>query len=184
MLPYILILFAIAMRFVTPYTHGAFLWNYSAVGAALLFFGSRVEKKNLWIPVALFTATDFALNVFVYHYPVTTFQYGSLLYYAIAVGLGLLLVNKPSALRILGITLAGSTAFFIISNFMVWMGGGMYPLDFNGLVQCYTAAIPFARGTYVGDLVYVALFFGTPVLLSITRQDPVEVRVSRDSQSR
>jgi len=164
MLPYILILFAAAMRFVTPYTHGAFLWNYSAVGAALLFFGSRVEKKNLWVPVVLFTSTDIILNL-----------------------LGLLLVNKKSALRILGITLAGSTAFFFISNFMVWVGSGnlvMYPHSFSGLIQCYVAAMPFARGTYVGDLVYVTLFFGTPVLLSIMRQDPVEARVTRDSQSR
>jgi hypothetical protein len=184
MLPYILILFAAALRFITPYTHGAFLWNYSAVGAALLFFGSRVEKKNLWVPIVLFTATDIALNVFVYHYPVTSFQYGSLLYYGIALSLGLLLANKPSFLRVLGITLTGSTAFFVISNFMVWLGGGMYPLDFGGLIQCYTAAIPFARGTYSGDLVYVALFFGVPALLSITRHDPIEVRVTRDSQSR
>jgi len=183
MIPYILILFAAAMRFVTPYTPGA-LWNYSAVGAALLFFGSRVEKKNLWVPVALFTASDFALNIFVYHYPVTMFQYGSLLYYAIAVGLGLLLVNKPSILRVLGITLAGSTVFFVISNFMVWALGTMYVHDFSGLMQCYIAGLPYARGTYAGDLVYVSLFFGVPALVNITRHDSVEVRGSRDPQSR
>jgi hypothetical protein len=35
----------------------------------------------------------------------------------------------------------------------------------EGLVQCYVAAIPFFRNGVAGDLLFTALFFATPVLV-------------------
>jgi len=177
MLAYIFIVLAATMRFVTPLTHSYGLWNYSALGASLLFFGARQPRKNFWMPVALFVASDLLLNAAVYHQPISTFQYGSLLYYVIAVMMGSLLREKTTVLRVLGLTVLGSATFFFISNFMVWVSGTMYEHNFNGLVQCFTLAIPFARGTFVGDLVYSTVFFGATALMGIKFETPVEVPV-------
>jgi hypothetical protein len=48
----------------------------------------------------------------------------------------------------------GSSAFFLISNFGVWIGP-WYPHTLAGLVSCYVNALPFFRNTLVGDLVIV-----------------------------
>ena len=48
--------------------------------------------------------------------------------------------------------LISSIVFFIISNFGVWIIG--YPKTVNGIIMCYTAAIPFFINTILGDLFY------------------------------
>ena len=50
-----------------------------------------------------------------------------------------------------------STIFFIVTNFAVWMSGSMYPLTIDGLLLCYTMAIPFFGNTLAGTLFYVSL---------------------------
>ena len=53
--------------------------------------------------------------------------------------------------------LSSSTIFFVITNFAVWMSSGMYPLTLEGLLLCYTMAIPFFGNTLAGTLFYVSL---------------------------
>ncbi len=36
----------------------------------------------------------------------------------------------------------------------------MYPFSWEGLVHCYTAAIPFYRQTLLSTFMYSAVFFG------------------------
>ena len=48
--------------------------------------------------------------------------------------------------------LISSIVFFIISNFGVWII--VYPKTVNGIIMCYTAAIPFFINTILGDLFY------------------------------
>ena len=53
--------------------------------------------------------------------------------------------------------LLSATIFFVITNFAVWMSGSMYPLTIDGLLLCYTMAIPFFGNTLAGTLFYVSL---------------------------
>ena len=53
--------------------------------------------------------------------------------------------------------LLSSTIFFIITNFAVWMSGGLYPHTMDGLILCYTMAIPFFGNTLAGTLFYISL---------------------------
>ena len=53
--------------------------------------------------------------------------------------------------------LLSATIFFVITNFAVWMSGTMYPLTIDGLLLCYTMAIPFFGNTLAGTLFYVSL---------------------------
>ncbi len=70
-------------------------------------------------------------------------------------------VNKP--ISIIGAALSAPTFYFLLSNFMVWMGNGglKRPKTFDGLILCYNDALPFYRNSLLASMVFTALFFGT-----------------------
>jgi len=164
MLAYIFLVIAIVFRFV-PHA-----WHFTPVGAALLFFGAKQPRSRMWIPLALMLAGDVALNLFKYHYPVGIETFTSVLWYAAYILIGSVLVKKTTIARVAGASLSGSLAFFLISNFLVWMGGTMYPMTLAGLGQCFTLALPFFDKTVVGDLMYSAVMFATPVVIAAWQQ--------------
>jgi hypothetical protein len=57
-----------------------------------------------------------------------------------------------------------SVMFYVISNFAVWAGGSMYPHTAQGLLLCYTAAIPFFGNTLAGTMIYSAGLFAAAEL--------------------
>lgn len=52
-----------------------------------------------------------------------------------------------------------SILFFVFSNLGVWLL--YYPLSLEGLISCFTLAIPFFTNTLLGDLVYTGVLFFT-----------------------
>src|SRR5260370_2317308 len=66
MLAYGFVLFAVAMR-VLAGTGVLSNMGFTPVGASRLFFGSRMPPKQLWVPVALLTASHFYLPFHPYH---------------------------------------------------------------------------------------------------------------------
>ncbi|MFH1622448.1 MAG: DUF6580 family putative transport protein, partial [Candidatus Omnitrophota bacterium] len=54
---------------------------------------------------------------------------------------------------------------FIISNFGVWVMG-WYPRTLNGLITCYTLAIPFFRTTLASTLIFSFALFGIYELIA------------------
>ncbi|HTR25465.1 MAG TPA: DUF6580 family putative transport protein [Terriglobales bacterium] len=166
MLAYIFVIFAIAMRM--PFLPHP--WNFTPVAAALLYFGARGSRRQLWIPFALFAASDVILTRFVYGYQFTWDHYFTWLWYAAILRLGTNLRENTRLreakdwLRVGGATLAGSVSFFIVSNFAVWACWPTYPKSFAGLMTCYAAGVPFFRHTLEGDLLFAAAIFGLPAL--------------------
>src|SRR5215472_17807502 len=126
MLAYIFVLFAIAVRFL-PHPLG-----FTPVGAALLFFGSRLPRRRMWIPLALLAASDVVLTTLVYRYPFSWDHFVTWAWYAGMLWLGSTLKNNAGVARILGTALAGSISFFLISNFAVWAAWDMYPHSMAG----------------------------------------------------
>ena len=53
--------------------------------------------------------------------------------------------------------LLGSVSFFVITNFGVWLIG--YPKTIDGLVECYTLAIPFFRNSLIGDFFFAGVLY-------------------------
>jgi membrane-associated HD superfamily phosphohydrolase len=166
MLPYLFVLIAVAARFL-PHAGSS---NFTPVAAALLFFGSRVPLRRAWIPVALFAASDVILSRFVYGYPLGVSDVATWAWYAAIVCLGSLLASNVSILRVGASSLVASISFFVVSNFMVWAGWTMYSHSFAGLMQCYTAAVPFFRNTAASDMLFSAIFFGLGALLPVTNR--------------
>ena len=73
---------------------------------------------------------------------------------------GMLIRRWPGAVPVIAATLSCSLIFFVATNFAVWAFSGMYPLTWQGLTQCFIAALPFLDKTVLGDLFWAAVLFG------------------------
>ena len=80
-------------------------------------------------------------------------------------------INKNKIGQIFVGSLAGAVYFFLISNFMVWIGGGWdinnqpYPRSFSGLMLCFSEALPFFKWSVLSTLLFNGIFFGSFYLL-------------------
>ena len=72
-----------------------------------------------------------------------------------------------------------ATAFFVITNFVHWASTSMYDHTWAGLVNCYTAALPFYRAMLAGDLFYLTLLVGCFALAMGSDPELVRVRVKK-----
>jgi len=150
--------------------------GFTAVGGGLLYFGARRSRWQALLAVAALAGSDYYLTTFVYSYPfhVSAYLVTWIWYAAVCLFGHQLLAGRPSALRVAAGVLATSTSFFLISNFMVWAGGNMYPHSAAGLTACFVAAIPFYANDVMSTAVTAGAFFGLPALarsISATMQE-------------
>jgi hypothetical protein len=181
MLAYLVLLFAVLSRLVPVFFHATSLsygaWNFTAVGGGLLFFGSRMASSpneppartglKLASAVAALMATDYCLTVFAYHYPFHLRGYiVTWVWYAAVCLLGMEILRRATAFRVIAGVLASATSFFLLSNFTVWAGGNghLYPHSLAGLGACYVAAIPFYRNDLISTALTAGVLFGLPAL--------------------
>ena len=137
------------------------LLNFSPVFAALLFGGAHLKRRDaIWYPLALLAASDVLLTTLVYRMRLGWGQSITWLAFAVVALIGCWLRKRETVARIGVAALAGPTAFFLISNFGVWLGWHMYPATWDGLATCYAAALPFYRNSLVASVVYSAVLFG------------------------
>ena len=164
MIAYIVLILAALSRLVPHALHGTGM-NFTAVGAGLLFFGSRRPRWQAVAAVAILAATDFYLTRFVYGHPFEVKGYlVTWAWYGAVCLLASRLLRKVTALRVVVGVLASATSFFLLSNFVVWVGSGMYAHNASGLVACYVAALPFYANDLISTGVLSAALFGLPVV--------------------
>jgi LPXTG-motif cell wall-anchored protein len=148
--------------------------NFAPVTAAALFAAAYLPKRYaLILPLIGVAIGDYLLlyvnpfgnPVFDFSHlqplsalanETTAFVWGS---FMISGLLGLFLRKKRNATRVGLISIVASLQFFAITNFAVWAAGA-YARDLSGLAASYAAGLPFLRWTVLGDLFYVASFFG------------------------
>jgi hypothetical protein len=139
--------------------------NLTSVTAVALFGGAMLDDRRLafLVPLGAMFVGDLILGF----HDQMPLVYGS---FALIVCIGLWLQRHRSAATIAGAALGSSVLFFVITNFGVWALDHMYPRNLDGLIACYTAALPFFRNTLAGDILYTLLLFGGFALLE--RQFP------------
>jgi hypothetical protein len=168
MIAYLILLFAILSR-VLP--HPA-LYNFTAVGAGLLYFGARRSRWQIVFAVLALAATDYFLTTFRYGYD---FHIGEYLitwsWYAGVALLGSSLLRRSTVLRVGAGVLTSATSFFLLSNIAVWPHNPMYSQDARGLFNCLVAGLPFYRNDLISTGLFAAVFFGwAPVMQWISSQ--------------
>lgn len=142
------------------------IYNLAPVAALGLFAGSVLNDKKfayLFALLAMFIS-DAYIQFFTPlqgFYDISQFfVYGSMM---IATFMGTTMKNRK-ALTVAGYSVTGSAIFFILSNFGTYLTG-LWGFGIDGLVTTYTMAIPFAKNTFLGDLVFSGILFGVYALL-------------------
>ena len=170
----VLIVFVVALSRLLPYLFGIEeIFNFSPLAAVALFGGAYFIKKSnaLLFPLIALWASNLLLdNIFLsqYYDGFTLFANWEV-YVAIlgVVGLAFFILKKVTLPRVIGASLLASVLFFLITNFVVWLQGSLYPLTGAGLVECFTMALPFFRNTLMGDLIFSLLLFGAYELAAV-----------------
>ena len=60
-------------------------------------------------------------------------------------------------LNLITMSILAPVIFFITTNFGVWLTSTLYPKTLDGLILCYTMAIPFFRNTLLSTIFYMLL---------------------------
>jgi hypothetical protein len=135
-------------------------WNFTPLIALALFSGSQARRLGTGV---LVTLASLALGDAVMgFYQGFWYVYGAAL---IPVLLGKLIGQRANARSIGLAAVASSLSFFVITNFMVWARGNLYPHSASGLTTCFAAAIPFYRNQLLGDAFYTIALFGGYALI-------------------
>lgn len=126
--------------------------NFTPTIALALFGGVYLPRKYAFIVPVLFMLLSDVLLGF---HDTMFFTWGSVLLIS---ALGIWVRGRKTFPVFLGAGVVSSCLFFVIANFGAWPT--LYPVTFQGLVDCYVAAIPFFRNTFVSTVVYSAVFYG------------------------
>jgi hypothetical protein len=146
--------------------------NVTPLGASCLFAGSRIGGYlSYLLPLVVMLITD----------PIVGaaggahggYSSASLVIYAsfmISVWIGRRLVRTVTPTRVGGAAFLCSLQFFLLTNFAVWFRSAgaehLYPRNLAGMLECYTAALPFWGRTLAGDLLFSGAIFGMYALLA------------------
>jgi hypothetical protein len=129
--------------------------DFSPVAAMALFGGASFGDKRtaFLVPLAGLALSDLVLGF----HAITPVVYAG---FALMVCLGLWIRQRPSIPRTAAACVAAGVLFFLLANLGVWALYDWYPKTPAGLMQCYTAALPYLKNTVCSSLLYAGLLFG------------------------
>jgi len=124
--------------------------NFTSLMALSFYVPAFLGIRYLPIVLISFAITDLIIGF----HSVTLFTWGSVAL------IGLVSRNfvKNISSRILG-SLLGACIFFVITNFGIWSLGN-YGYNLNGLLTCYTLAVPFFAYSLISTLFFSSIFEG------------------------
>ncbi len=146
--------------------------NFTPIIAMGLFGGAYIHNRSLAVIVPI--GAMFLADLFLGFHSTIYFVYGSLL---LVTMLGMILIKKITIKNCTIAALSSSFLFFIITNFGVWLTSGYYPKNIEGILACYTMALPFLGNTLAGTLIYSSVMFGGYELLkrSVSQSKPESI---------
>ena len=121
--------------------------NFTSLLALSFYVPAILGIRYLPALVLSFFITDLVIGF----HGTTLFTWGSV----ILIGLLSKFFISNTITRISG-ALIGASLFFVITNFGVWSLGS-YGYTIEGLITCYTLAIPFFGNTIVGTIIFSSI---------------------------
>lgn len=172
--PILLVLIAIVYRVVigvAGMTHMEWLHNFSPF-AAIALCGAIYFPRRIAIvaPLAAFFVSDLILNAHYLATPhvtsiVSVKMIPEYLALALSAALGWKLRANPKAGLILGASVLGSIAFYVVTNTGDWFFEPLYAKTLAGWAQALTTGLPgypptiaFFRNTVISDTLFTAIF--------------------------
>jgi hypothetical protein len=118
--------------------------NFTSLLALSFYVPALMGKRFIPVVVISFVFTD----LFIGFHGTALFTWGSVL----VIGLISKYFTSSIFKRIFG-SLLGACIFFVVTNFGVWSLGS-YGYNFDGLLLCYTMAIPFFTYSIISTFVF------------------------------
>ena len=154
-------------------------FGFAPQWAIAIFAGAIVTNRGLALILPLFSMF---VSDLIYHLlyinslgSVPGFYEGQWVNYLLFAGVTLLsfFMKKISVRNIARFSFYGPTAFFLVSNFLVWAGNGGWgrPKTFNGLMMAYNDGLPFYAWSLVSTLLFSTVLFTSWYFL--LRKEPV-----------
>ena len=141
--------------------------NFTPIGAICLFGASHFTKKSyaFFVPLLIIFLSDLFINNVLYSSAnfilfYNDFQWQYLSYFLIISFSIYFFKPKISFLNIGFTAISCSLIFYIISNFGVWIGSGIYPFNLIGFISCYFNALPFYLNTLLSFVCYSYILVG------------------------
>ena len=128
--------------------------NFTSLLALSFYVPALLGRKYIPVVIVSFAITDLVIG---YHYG-TFFTWGSVFLIGIISS-----YFANTLLKRLSGAILGAVIFFIVTNFGVWISG-MYGYSFEGIITCYTLAIPFFAYSVISTLVFssiIEIFYKT-----------------------
>ncbi len=144
-------------------------WSgFSPVIAIALFAGFIIKQRDFafLFPLLALLISDTVIQALYennqFPYPgIYSGQWKNYLILLTATLIGWALKGKKTTSLVIG-AVAAPTLFFFISNFNVWLSQDvLYPKNFNGLMQCYAAGLPFYRNALIATFVFLPVILFT-----------------------
>ncbi len=118
--------------------------NFTSLIALSFYIPALFGRKYIPAIIISFAITDLVIGL----HAVTFFTWGSVL----LIGLISNYFSKTLLKRLSG-ALLGAVIFFVITNFGVWVSG-IYGYTLNGIITCYTLAIPFFAYSVISTILF------------------------------
>ncbi len=118
--------------------------NFTSTIAVAFYLPALFGIKFIIVAILAFIVSDLIIGM----HQLIFFTWGSLL----LIGY-LAKFFKKAYFRPFGITIS-CILFFIISNFGVWLFSNLYSMNTQGLIACYTMALPFLQNSLIGSLIF------------------------------
>tara|TARA_B100000700_G_scaffold308295_1_gene385793 strand:+ start:714 stop:1265 length:552 start_codon:yes stop_codon:yes gene_type:complete len=136
--------------------------NLTPILAAAIFAPYIINDR--WTAIAIPLMAMFIADLVIGFHPYMLWVYG-------AIGLSTLISKwsmqfNKKYIQLGAMTIVSSVLFFVITNFAVWTMWDYYPKTLDGLIMCYTMAIPFFQNTLLGTIIYTALMASLTVALT------------------
>ena len=123
--------------------------NFTPILGMAIFSGAIINRKFVayLVPLAAMLLSDLYLG-FHSGMPIIYFTL------AICVLIGTFIESRVTIFNSILVITGGVLVFYLITNFAVWYGSGMYENSFSGLITCYVMGIPFLQNTFISSLMY------------------------------
>jgi len=123
--------------------------NFTPILASAIMAPMLIKDRlfGISIPIVAMFISDIIIGFHPYQFVI----------YSTILTIALVSPMKKNFLNLGFMAIGSSVWFFITTNFSVWIIWDYYPKTLEGLISCYTFAIPFFKNTFISTCLFTGL---------------------------
>ena len=123
--------------------------NFTPILASAIMAPMLIKDRlfGIAIPIVAMFISDVIIGFYSYQFVI----------YASILAIALVSPMRKNYVWLGIMAVGGSVWFFITTNFAVWIIWDYYPKTIEGLITCYTLAIPFFKNTLISTCLFTGL---------------------------